>query len=121
MPSLLTQTPRATPLLLGVVHLAPLPGSPRYQGQMAEVIAAAVKDAEALITGGMDGYIVENFGDTPFFPETTPPETVAAMARVLSALPRPEGPVGVNVLRNDARAAFTLAQKAPYAVGLGFF
>ena len=101
--------PQKAPILLGVVHLRPLPGSPGYQGSMAEIVDAAQRDAEALLTGGMSGYVVENFGDAPFFGEQVPPETIAAMARVLGALPRSDGLMGVNVLRNDARAAMGLA------------
>ena len=101
--------PDAPPLLLGVVHLPALPGSPGYGGSMASVLATAARDAEALLAGGMDGYIVENFGDAPFFGDSVPAETIAAMARVLGQLPRGDALVGTNVLRNDARAALGLA------------
>ena len=76
---------------------------------MASVIDAALRDAEALIAGGMDGYIVENFGDAPFFAQRVGAETVAAMSAVLAALPRGEVLVGCNVLRNDAASALGLA------------
>ncbi|HAO96261.1 MAG TPA: hypothetical protein DCQ96_09375, partial [Verrucomicrobiales bacterium] len=33
--------------LIGVVHLKPLPGAPRFEGSMNEVCAAAVADAQA--------------------------------------------------------------------------
>lgn len=99
----------APPLLLGVVHLQALPGSPGFKGDMAAVITAAVRDAEALIDGGMSGFVVENFGDAPFFADRVPAETISSMARVLAALPEGEHLVGVNVLRNDARAALGLA------------
>ncbi len=104
-----TGAPDAPSLLLGVVHLPALPGSPGFEGHMSDLVASAARDAEALLAGGLDGYIVENFGDAPFFGETVPPETIASMARVLGALPRTGGLVGVNVLRNDARAALALA------------
>src|SRR5205085_570792 len=58
--------------------------------------------------------IVENYGDAPFFPTNVPAETVAALTlacREVVALA--EGrPVGVNVLRNDARAALGIAVAA---------
>jgi uncharacterized protein len=94
---------------LGVVHLPALPGSPGYSGDMTALVSSAVRDAEALIEGGMDGFVVENFGDAPFFAERVPPETIASMGRVLAALPQGDHLVGVNVLRNDARAALGLA------------
>ena len=97
------------PLLLGVVHLLALPGSPGFAGDMSAIVSAAKADAEAIMSGGMDGYIVENFGDAPFYPERVPPESIAAMAHVLALLPRHGALVGANVLRNDARSALALA------------
>jgi hypothetical protein len=97
-------------VLIGMVHLGPLPGSPGYLGSMAEVIRRAVEDALALESGGLDGAVVENFGDTPFYPERVPPETVAAMAVALAEVRRAvRFPLGANALRNDAGAALALA------------
>ncbi len=101
-----------TPLLLGVVHLGPLPGSPRFGGDRTELLRAARSDAEALIGGGLDGLVVENFGDCPFHSDEVEPITVAEMAHIvanLRALVGPEPVLGVNVLRNDARAALAVA------------
>ncbi|MCP9816683.1 BtpA/SgcQ family protein [Synechococcus sp. GreenBA-s] len=97
--------------LIGVVHLRPLPGSPRWAGDLAALERAALADAQAYLDGGADGLIVENFGDDPFFASAVPPETVAAMARIASAVVAMAGehPVGINVLRNDALAALGIA------------
>lgn len=98
------------PYLIGVVHLLPTPGSPRHRAGFDRVLERAVADAEALASGGCDALLVENFGDAPFHAEHVPAETVAAMALALSAVREsaPGIPVGVNVLRNDARAALGL-------------
>jgi len=101
---------RARPLI-ALIHLAPLPGSPRGQGSLEAVFRAALRDASSLASAGFDGLLLENFGDAPFFPEAVPPETVAAMSVLLSRL-RGEIPHlvwGVNVLRNDAHAALAVA------------
>lgn len=96
--------------LIGVVHLAALPGAPGWDGDFAAVLDRARADLLALAAGGVDAAIVENFGDVPFRAGTTEPETVAAMARVLTELrPLTALPLGVNVLRNDAAAALALA------------
>ena len=98
------------PAVIGVVHLQPLPGAPRYGGRMEPILDAALADAEALVTAGVDGIIVENFGDTPFHADRVPPETIAAMTRAVGSVVHRSGlPVGVNVLRNDARAALGVA------------
>ncbi|MGD8320466.1 MAG: BtpA/SgcQ family protein [Gemmatimonadota bacterium] len=99
--------------LVGMVHLLPLPGSPRWGGSMARVEERALADARTLAGGGMDGVLVENFLDAPFFKDAVPPETVAAMGRIVSAVVREVGvPVGVNVLRNDAAASLGVAAAA---------
>ncbi|MCI0372664.1 MAG: phosphorybosylanthranilate isomerase, partial [candidate division NC10 bacterium] len=68
--------------LLGMVHLLPLPGSPRWEGSLQAVLEAAREDVKALEAGGMDGCLVENHGDAPFTPGSVDPATVAAMAVV---------------------------------------
>lgn len=99
------------PLLLGVVHLPPLPGAPRYEGEIAKVFEHARRDAESLLTGGADGFILENFGDAPFYPHRAPPETVAAISALGYDLRQTYSDclLGVNVLRNDALAAIAIA------------
>src|SRR5256885_12700021 len=104
--------------IIGMVHLPPLPGSPRWDGAMARVVASALADARALIEGGVDALLVENFGDAPFTPSRVEPATVAAMSVVAAEVRRalPGVPLGVNVLKNDARAALAVAA----AVGAEF-
>src|SRR5260221_5595141 len=92
--------------VIGMVHLAPLPGAPLYGGSLDEVIARALADAEALAAGGVTAIAVENFGDRPFRKNRAEPDTIAAMTRVVAEIARPvELPLGVYVLRNDAPAA----------------
>lgn len=106
------------PLLIGVVHLAATPGSPGYGGDFDAVLDAARRDARALVEGGIRAAVVENFGDAPFFAEQVPAETIASLALALSAVAEvaPELALGINVLRNDARAALGLCA----ATGAGF-
>jgi membrane complex biogenesis BtpA family protein len=101
----------ARPRLIGVIHLAPLPGSPSPSPGLDAVIARAVADAVALELGGADAIIVENFGDAPFAGSRVEPATVAAMTRVALAVRERAGrlPLGINVLRNDAIAALAIA------------
>jgi uncharacterized protein len=96
--------------LIGMIHLRALPGSARWGGSMQEVIDAALVDAEALVAGGVDAIMVENYGDVPFRKEEVEPQTVAAMTRALVEIRRAVHlPLGVNVLRNDARSAMAIA------------
>ncbi len=88
----------------------PLPGSPRYSGKMAEVYDTALSEVEIFKRYPIDGLIVENFRDMPFYPNKLPAETIAAMAAVTREIVNVvQIPVGVNALRNDARAALAIA------------
>lgn len=97
--------------LVGVIHLPPLPGSPRSALSCADVARAAAKDARALADAGFDLAMIENFGDAPFFPSEVPPVTVSAMTACAVAVREacPDIAIGINVLRNDARAALAIA------------
>jgi uncharacterized protein len=97
--------------LIGMVHLPPLPGSPRWDGSMDRVIEVAVTDARALVDNGMEAVIVENYGDAPFTRGRVASATVAAMAVVAQEIRRalPGTPLGVNVLKCDARSALAVA------------
>lgn len=96
--------------LLGVVHLAPLPGAPRYGGSLDRVAHQALTDARAYLEGGIDGLVVENFGDAPFHAGPVPAATIAALTWVAARV-RDLGtfPLGINVLRSDGPAALAIA------------
>src|SRR2546427_2557013 len=105
-----TEALRKQKLLLGVVHLKALPGSPSFGGDTLESIAALARaDAEQILEAGFDGYILENFGDVPFFKHRVPPHVLTLMTRIALELPRRDVLAGVNVLRNDARGALAIA------------
>jgi uncharacterized protein len=96
-------------LFIGVVHLLPLPGAPRWQGDLEKVLDFAVADARAYERGGAQALFVENFGDVPFTKTNVGPETIAAMAAAGRAIRAAvKLPIGFNVLRNDPRAALAL-------------
>ncbi len=99
--------------LIGMVHLQPLPGSPRWGGSMDDVLQRALSDAAALEAGGIDGLMVENYFDIPFHPGRVPAETVAAVAVcVREVVGSVNVPVGVNLLRNDGEGAVGIAVAA---------
>lgn len=99
--------------VIGVIHLQPLPGAPRYNGQpMKEVYDAAVADALTLSQGGVDGIIIENASDLPFArPENIGPETVAALtAACLAVRNAVDTPIGITCVANGAIPALAIAK-----------
>lgn len=108
-----------TKVVIGVVHLAPLPGAPRYDGEAVEAIyQRGLDDARSYLDGGCDGVIVENHGDIPFAkPDDIGPETAAYMAVISDRIRRElRKPIGINVLANAAIPALAIAS----AAGAGF-
>ncbi len=111
--------PADRPAVVGMVHLAALPGAPAHTLAMEAILERARLDASLLARAGCDGLLVENYGDTPFHPTEVPAETIAALALAVATVRNAvrgsghdagrELPVGVNVLRNDARAALGIA------------
>lgn len=96
--------------LIGMVHLQPLPGSPGSTLPLTAVVEAARSDARALAEAGFDALMIENFGDAPFRPGAVDAHTVSAMTVVVQAVrSEVDIPIGINVLRNDARAAIAIA------------
>lgn len=96
--------------IIGMVHLDPLPGAPRFDGDRESVRERAIQDAKRLKASGIDGVIVENFGDAPFHTDDVPKHVVADMTHLVgSVCDTVDVPVGVNVLRNDGEAALSVA------------
>jgi hypothetical protein len=96
--------------IVGMVHLPALPGAPTSAASRAEIRERAVEAATDLEAGGVDGLIVENYGDVPFYPAEVPAHVVAELTAVTGAVREAvDVAVGVNVLRNDASAALSVA------------
>jgi len=106
---------RPLPRCIGVIHLPPLPGAPGSSHldpgtALQRAGAVAVKEAITLQKLGFDGIILENFGDAPFYSTSVPHETVVALSIIAAAVREATSlPLGINVLRNDARAALAIA------------
>jgi membrane complex biogenesis BtpA family protein len=101
--------------IIGMVHLWPLPGAPGYSGYgMKTILEHARRDADALLDGGVDGLIVENMWDLPYYVGTDVPlealaaQTVAAHRIVELA----DVPVGINVVHNGGVVELAIALAA---------
>ncbi len=105
--------------IIGMVHLWPLPGAPGYAGYGVDtILIQARQDAQALLEGGVDGLIVENMWDLPYYVnEHVQVESIAAQAVAARKIKEMAGvPVGVNVIHNGWRAELAIA----VAAGLDF-
>jgi membrane complex biogenesis BtpA family protein len=101
--------------IIATIHLLPLPGAPRYDGQpVKDIYRHAVEDAARYAEGGVDGLIVENEGDIPYLkPDHLGPETAACMAVATAAVIDAVGlPTGVLVLANATVHSIAVAKAA---------
>ena len=113
MPTTLCDRFSTSAPVVGMVHLPALPGSPGFDGDRSAIRDRALTDATTLLEGGVDGLLVENFGDAPFYPDSVPTHVVADLTAIVADLTDAvDVPVGVNVLRNDATAALSVAAAA---------
>ena len=96
--------------VIGMVHLPPLPDAPDFEGDWEGIRERVYRDASALEAGGVDGIMLENFGDAPFYPDRVPRHVVAEITALAATLrDQVSIPFGVNVLRNDVRSAIGIA------------
>jgi membrane complex biogenesis BtpA family protein len=98
-------------VLIGMLHLGPLPGSPRHvAGSFDATIERAVAEARLYREAGFHGLLLENMHDRPYLKGTVGPETVAAMVAAGREVRRSVAlPLGVQVLAGANREALAVA------------
>jgi membrane complex biogenesis BtpA family protein len=91
--------------MIGMIALAPLPGSSRYDGRsIDDAVRAATAEAAILVGAGFDAVMVQNLGDLPVAQRAAPAQ-IAWMTRLVAAVASScEVPIGLNLLENDAEA-----------------
>lgn len=103
-------------VIIGMIHLPPLPGYAESAG-IEHAVSRAVADLRVLEEGGVDGVLVENEFDRPHR-ILAAPETIAAMTRITRAVVQESESVvvGCEILLNDPKASLAVASMA----GAGF-
>ena len=99
--------------IIGMIHVQPLPGSPRGRNcDLEAVYQHAIDEAKRLEDGGVDGLLLENAGDIPFLkPDDIGFETVAAMTVIGDRIRRATRlPFGFNIVANAAKASLACAR-----------
>lgn len=103
--------------IIGMIHVAALPGTPRNQLAPEAILAQATQEAETYQRAGIDAIMIENMHDLPYLNREVGPEITAMMTAVALAVRRLVSvPVGIQVLAGANRSALAVAQ----AAGLSF-
>lgn len=91
-------------LVLGLIHLVPLPGTPLYEeGNLEIALDKAIKDAQALYQGGADGCLVQTVDRIYPSGDDADYARVAAMAVITHEVRKATGPeflVGAQIMWN---------------------
>lgn len=84
-------------ITIGMVHLLPLPGSLKYQGDFQAIIDQAIEDAMKLEKAGFDALVVENVNDAPYDEDQLSVQKVSALAIVCDHVRRAvKLPMGID-------------------------
>ena len=67
--------------IVAMIHLQPLPGSPRAALSPREIARHAVEEARVLAAAGFDAILLENMHDAPYLMRDVGAEAIAAFTR----------------------------------------
>lgn len=95
--------------IIGMVHYGALPGTPRCEDNMEEVIAKAVNDAITLEKAGVTAILVENAGDTPNTEKMEINQIAGHAAVSMMVRQAVSLPMGISAAFNDWKAGLSIA------------
>ena len=103
--------------VIGMIHLAALPGTPANNLTLPQIEKLALRESKLLRDAGVHGLMIENMHDTPYLRGRVGPEIVAAMAIIGRAVKDATRlPCGVQILAGANLEAMAVA----HAAGLDF-
>ncbi|XP_014778242.2 uncharacterized protein F13E9.13, mitochondrial isoform X1 [Octopus bimaculoides] len=116
---------RSKTIIIGMIHVKSLPGTPLYKCGMVDIIDKACTEAEVYRNADIDGIILENMHDIPYLhSKDVGPEIVASMAVVMNEVKKVfnKKPIGIQILAgaNEAALAVCKATGADFIRAEGF-
>ena len=101
-------------VVIGMVHLQPLPGTPFYvEGSFTKIAETAIRSATALQDGGADGCLVQTVDRVYGVVDESDPARTAAMGLIVNAIRQRVGRefgIGVQLMRNAVKASLAVAK-----------
>ncbi|HEY59157.1 MAG TPA: BtpA family membrane complex biogenesis protein [Anaerolineae bacterium] len=101
-------------IVLGLIHLKPLPGTPLYkEGDMQMAMEKAIKDSIALYQGGADGCLVQTVDRIYPSGDDTDYARVSAMSVIIHEVKKATGPkfkIGVQLMWNCITPSLAIAK-----------
>jgi len=99
--------------VVGVIHVGALPGTPKGERSVGELVREAREEAKVYRECGVDGIIIENMHDVPYLKGEVGPEIVAAMTAIgIEVKNQCQLPVGIQILAGANIEAMAVAHAA---------
>ncbi|EDO31424.1 predicted protein [Nematostella vectensis] len=105
---------RRSAVVIGMIHVDALPGTPRNCMSMKEIINRACDEAKTYKKAGVDAVMVENMNDLPYLNRHVGPEITSAMSVICNEVKREVKtmPCGVQILAGANKDALAVAKAA---------
>lgn len=99
--------------VIAMIHSEALPGTPKYQGNLKNIISTAIDEAMIYKNCGVDAIMIENMHDVPYLNKNSGPEITTAMAIIAYEIKvRTNLPVGIQILAAANKEALAVANSA---------
>ncbi len=98
-------------MIIGMVHVDALPGTPNNNYSISQIISQAVQEAKLYEQNGLDAIILENMHDVPYLNRKVGPEITASMTAIASEVNKNISiSCGVQILAGANMEALAVAQ-----------
>lgn len=102
-----------TKKIIGMIHVAALPGTPKNNNSIEKIIEIAVQEAKIYQDCGIDAIMLENMHDVPYLNREVGPEIIASMTAIAREVKQNVNlPCGIQILAGANQAALAAAQAA---------
>jgi len=99
--------------VIGMIHVSALPGTPKFQGDVQNIISTAISEALVYKSCGVDAIMIENMHDIPYLNNNAGPEITAMMAIIAHEIKtKTDMPVGIQILAAANKEAIAVANAA---------
>ncbi len=99
--------------VIGMVHIAALPGTPKYAGGTNRIIDSALEEAGAYVRAGIDALAIENMHDVPYLKNEVGHEVSSLMGIIGYEIKKQTNiPCGIQILSSANEAALAVAKSA---------
>ena len=100
-------------LVIGMIHVDALPGTPKYNGNVDQIIKNAIEEALIYKSAGIKGIMIENMHDVPYLNNAAGPEITSTMAIIAYEIKRQTNLfTGIQILAAANQEAMAIAHSA---------